>query len=236
MNKRTIIFVFSVLTVLVLVPLASADDTTNGAKPNAAEVLDKMQGFYKSTFDYQARFEQIYTDMAAGESKTTGGRVFLKKPGKMRWDYLDKGKGDKVSVKKVMVSNGSAFTIYEPEFNQFFRQCLKDSQLPTALSFLMGKGEMGKEFTPKLVSSKLPDTLAVEMTPKRSSGKYKKLVFVISDKTFAVQEAQIFDPYGNKNTLRFLAPLVNKQLPDQGFDFTAPEGARNVGKSDLKCE
>ena len=224
-----------VVVALVALAVSSAASAQDPEKLTADQVMQKMQEFYRNTYDYQARFEQIYTDMAAGEDKKSHGRVFLKKPGKMRWDYLKKS-DPKVALNKVMVSNGKAFTVYEPELNQYFRQCLSDSQLPTALSFLMGKGEMEKEFTPKLVDAKKADAYAIEMTPKKSSGQYKKLVFVVDRGSFAVQEAHIYDPYGNRNKLLFQSPLINKKLPDSGFDFQPPKDARNIGPSNLKCK
>jgi len=218
------------LFVLSVAAEASAQDKT------AIEVTEKIQEFYRTTEDYQATFVQTYTDIAAGDSTESSGRVFFKKPGKMRWDYLDK-KGEKTSLRKVLVSDGSVFTIYEPEFNQFFKQCLKESQLPTALSFLMGKGELTRDFDPKLIPSQSSAVQTVELTPKASQGTYKKLVFIVDATTFEVREAQIHDPYGNINKLTFNKARVNKKLPDSGFRFSPPKTAKVVGgPADVKCE
>lgn len=231
-SARLLMTALALALVGVVAEAAAQDKTT----PTATEVTDKIQNFYRTTEDYQASFTQIWTDVAAGDSKESGGRVFFKKPGKMRWDYLGK-KGEKVELRKVLVSDGAVFTIYEPEFNQYFKQCLKESQLPTALSFLMGEGELTRDFTPKLLPSKKPGVHTVELTPKDTQGTYKKLVFIVDATTFEVQEAQIYDPYGNINRLVFSRAKVNKKLPDSGFVFAPPKTAKVVGgPADVKCE
>ena len=202
----------------------------------AAQVTDDVQKFYRTMEDYQANFDQTYTDIAAGDETKSSGKVFFKKPGKMRWDYY-KTKDGKPAVTKVLVSNGSEFTIYEAEYHQYYRQCLKDSQLPTALRFLMGTGELKTEFDTKLIPSKKKGVLRLELVPKKSSGKYKKIEFAVEDQTFSVLETTVYDPYGNTNRIVFRTPSINKKLPDTGFQFPPPKGAKALGGSkELKCD
>ncbi len=210
-----------------------ATASAQGKPLTAEELTDKVQDFYKNITDYQARFEQTYTDMAAGKESKSGGKVFFKKPGKMRWDYLTEGR----TLDKVLVSDGKAFTIYEAEYQQYYRQCLKDSALPTALRFLMGTGDLRTEFNVAIKKSKQEGTHRLELTPKKSSGKYKKVVFIVDANDFSVRESIIYDPYNNTNRIVFVKPSVNKSLPDAGFDFTIPQGVRPLHDSDkIKCE
>ncbi len=192
---------------------------------NAEALTDKVQKFYTEMKDFQARFEQIYTDQAAGKETSSGGRVFFKKPGKMRWDYLTADK----KLQKVLVSNGADFTIYEAEHNQFYRQSLGDSKLPTALRFLMGDGDIKVEFNAALKPKSNNGDLRLELTPKKDEGKYKKLVFVVDPATYSVKETIVYDPYGNTNRIVFHKPLLNKSLPDSGFDFSPPKDATQLG-------
>jgi outer membrane lipoprotein carrier protein len=202
----------------------------------AGAVTDEVQAFYKNMRDYQARFEQVYTDVAAGKDSRSGGRVYFKKPGKMRWDYLNADGSDK-SLHKVLVSNGSEFTIYEAEHDQYYRQCLKDSKLPTALRFLMGTGDLKEEFDIELGKKSAAGTHKLELTPKKSSGKYKRIIFVVDAESFSVRETLVYDPYNNINRIIFHKPLTNKSLPDSGFDFSPPKDARPLGNTkELKCD
>lgn len=222
----------SLVALIAPVLLAPAPVSAQDAKLSAEQVAERIQTFYATAKDYQARFKQTYTDLAAGKESTSQGKVFFKKPGKMRWDYTDtKFQG----MQKLLVSDGTAFTIYEKEFDQYYRQCLRDSSLPTALSFLMGTGNLLNDFNVKLKGSTAASH-TLELVPKKSEGQYKKLLFVVNASDFSVISTTVYDPYGNKNVIEFISPAINKSLPDAGFNFTIPDGVRPLHNSDkIKC-
>ena len=206
-------------------------------EPEAVEIARKMQDFYTKTKDYQATFRQTYTDLAAGETKRSYGRVYFKKPGKMRWDYYQKAKKDKKSEReKVLVSDGNVFWIYEYDFQQVFKRCLADSQLPTSLKFLLGQGDLVKDFYLSQAPGSSEERPVLKLVPRKDQekSKYKELRFEVDPKTFQVVKTTIYDPYGNTNQIVFSKVLVNKNLPDKGFSFTPPKSAR-VLNPQKKC-
>ena len=210
------------LIFVLLLPDAAAAQ----AKLTPEKVAENINNFYKTTKDFQAKFEQVYSDVAAGEEKRSYGRVYFKTPGKMRWDYYA-GKNSK-KRDKIYVSDGSIFWIYEPEFQQVFKQCLGESQLPTSLRFLMGQGDLLKEFDVSFAKKSTDATPILRLVPKKPTAKYKELEFTVDPKSYQVVRTKIFDPYGNTNTIVFNSGLVNRNLPDRGFDFKVPKGAREI--------
>src|SRR5262245_27769417 len=56
---------------------------------NPSDVLVMVQAFYDGTKDLEAKFKQTYWNPTYGEKKDTSGKLKLKKPGKMVWDYSD---------------------------------------------------------------------------------------------------------------------------------------------------
>lgn len=215
---------------------AKADDPKPAADAqlSAAQITEKMQAFYNSTADFQATFKQTFTEVAAGDTKVSIGRVYFKKPGKMRWDYYD-AKDPKTRT-RIMVSDGEAFWIYEPKFKQVFKQCLAGSKLPTSIRFLMGQGDLNKEFTITLTDKSTPKLPELRLVPKTPTSKYKELRFVVDPGTFQVLKTTVFDPYGNTNEIVFKNPLLNKNLPNTGFVFTQPKDARLLTpKEDCKA-
>jgi outer membrane lipoprotein carrier protein len=216
-------------------PAAEEPSASEGHGPagmSADDVARRVQKFYKKTSDYHARFEQTYTDVAAGAEKTSQGRVYFKKPGKMRWDYYaDDGKGRT----KVLVSDGASFWIYEYEFKQVFKKCLADSQLPTSLKFLMGQGDLIKEFNISFADESTAEKPVLNLVPKVPTSKYERLVFELNPKTFQVEQTTIYDPYGNTNRIEFSNAKINKNLPDSGFEFKPPKSARLLNPQ-KKCE
>lgn len=194
------------------------------AQDSATDVTKKVQAFYKQTKDYHAQFTQTYNDVAAGSSKTTGGTVYFKKPGLMRWIYKDPKNPS--ATDKEYISDGSKFWVYEHEFKQVFKQCLKDSQLPSSLSFLMGQGNLLKTFKVSFSKNSTKEAPQLKLIPKKKTSMYKEVRFTLNPKTFQVDKTEIFDPYGNSNEIVFKDSKINKNLPVSGFAFKVPKSAR----------
>lgn len=224
--KKTCLLIFVALMSLSPALFAQQDARENNNDLDAEEVARRVQAFYKETQDFQAHFRQTYTDVAAGDSKVSQGQVFFKKPGKMRWDYLHPE--DRTRRDKLYVSDGSAFYIYEYEFQQVFKQCLADSQLPTSLRFLMGEGELLEEFDVEFARGSTRDAPVLRLVPKQPTPQYKELRFTVHPQDFQVTKTVLYDPYGNTNAIEFRQMMVNRNLPDSGFEFRPPQGARLI--------
>jgi outer membrane lipoprotein carrier protein len=207
---------------------ASSDSSRETTALAAEAVAERIQQFYRETEDFQANFKQVYTDVAAGETKTNWGRVYFKKPGRMRWDYYDTESLDERT--KTLVSDGKIFWIYELKFDQVFKQCLSDNLLPTSLKFLMGQGDLLAEFDVSYTEDSTASAPTLLMKPKEPTSKYKKLHFQVDPESYQVVRTTVFDPYGNTNTIHFRNPKVNSNLPDSGFEFEPPKGARLLNK------
>lgn len=224
--NSTLLFPLLGALILLASPLHAQDKTKDEAeKASASDVATKMQAFYDKTADFQASFKQTYTDVAAGDSKESYGKVYIKKPGKMRWDYYKEVKG-KQKAEKAMVSDGKVFWVYEHEFKQVFKECLASSKLPTSVTFLMGEGNLLESFDATFEKGSTTKKPVLKLVPKQPTPQYKELHFVIDGKTFQVLKTTIFDPYGNTNEIVFSKVKFDQKLPDKGFSFTPPKDAR----------
>ncbi len=224
-----VVIVFALATVSVTAAAEEADE--EGDELSAEELAERIQHFYGETEDFQAAFLQEYTDIAAGETSRSRGRVYFKKPGMMRWDYY---RADRNERDRLLVSDGDTFWVYEYEYQQVFQQCLEDSQLPIALQFLMGEGELLEEFDVELSEDSTAKRPTLELVPKEPTADYKKLEFVINPETFEVSKTTLFDPYGNSNEIDFRNSSVNQNISADSFDFEPPEGARELNP-DKEC-
>src|SRR4051812_46494950 len=66
-------------------PAEAAKPSATPADPGR-DAADRIQHFYESTASLHARFDQEL-DAAMGGKKKASGEVWLKKPGRMRWEY-----------------------------------------------------------------------------------------------------------------------------------------------------
>ena len=205
------------------VPLAAAP----GAAPAAIDtskpgvVLDQVQKFYDSIKQVTSQFRQAVTNDMLGSTKTSDGTVWIMKPGKMRWDYLEKKK-DKVEVTKSFISNGTNLYVVEHDNMQVVKKNLQQDMMPVAVSFLYGKGDLKSEFNPELDTSGKyggKGELVLRLTPKQPSAQYKNLFLVVSPTDFHVTQSVIVDSSNNVNHFRFYSPDFAKEIKDTWFEF-----------------
>ncbi len=187
----------------------------------AADAVDKVQKFYAEIKQVSALFRQSVTYDTFGSTKTSDGSLFIQKPGKMRWDYVEKKK-DKVVTKKSFISNGSYLYMVEHDNKQVVKKNLQNDLMPVAVSFLYGKGDLKAEFNATVDTSGKYGTkedVVLKLVPKKPSAQYKALFLVASTKDFHVSQSIIVDSSNNVNHFRFFTPDFQKPIKDSWFEF-----------------
>jgi outer membrane lipoprotein carrier protein len=199
----------------------AAAGSAAAAAPTASDVVDNVQKFYTSIKQVTAQFRQSVSNSTFGTTKDSDGTVWLMKPGKMRWDYLEKKK-DVVQVTKSFISNGTTLYVVEHANKQVVKKNLQQDLMPVAVTFLYGKGNLKAEFNPALDTTGTyggKDDLVLKLTPKQPSAQYKNLYLVVSKKDFHVSQSVIVDSSNNVNHFRFFTPDFTKELKDGWFEF-----------------
>jgi len=190
---------------------------------DADGVVGKVQKFYVRTQRLTAKFRQTYTNKTFGTKRVSDGKLYIKKPGKMRWDYYaKKRKGKKAPVEKTFVSDGAMLWAVEHDQKQYARQDLKKNLLPVAITFLYGKGDLRRDFTATLDGSGTFGTKSdyvLRLVPKKPSAQYKTLYLVVDPGNFRVKHSVVLEPSGNKNHFQFFEPNTDKQVQDSWFFF-----------------
>jgi outer membrane lipoprotein carrier protein len=207
-------------------PPAPAQAPAAGRLPVAA-VVERMQKNYDAAKDFKARFSQKVTNVAFNRVKVSTGDVAFKKPGRMRWDY-DKPES------QMFLATGQEFLMYEPNAKQAFRQNLKQSQLPAALAFLLGKGKLSDEFEVAFAADGPagPD-YRLALKPKQPQSTYKAITFVVDGKTFLVTESVLVNAQGDINDITFTDIKVNTKIADAFFKWTRPPDVKLINTGQL---
>jgi outer membrane lipoprotein carrier protein len=204
--------------------------------PNAAEpVVKGVQNFYKNTQQLTAKFRQSFYNKTFGLPKVNDGKVYLKKPGKMRWDYFSKRNKNEVS--RSQMSDGKMIWAVDKTGKWYYKQSLTQSTLPVAVTFLTGKGDLTKEFNSKVLTGSKYATAGetvLELTPKKPSAQFKTLVLVVDPATFRVKKSIVTTATGDTNEYSFYEPDTNKMVADTWFVFnpTAAKGFREIKAED----
>jgi outer membrane lipoprotein carrier protein len=191
----------------------------------AAQAVADVQKFYAGIKQVTAKFRQSVTNNTFGSTKTSDGTVWLAKPGKMRWDYVETkkvGAAKKVQVKKSFISNGSYLYVVEHDNKQVVKKNLQNDLMPVAVTFLYGKGNLSAEFNPEIDKSNkygAKGDIVLKLTPKQPSAQYKNLILVVAPDNYRVKQSVIIDSSNNVNQFQFFEPDFEKAVEAKSFEF-----------------
>src|ERR1700747_272725 len=93
----------------IVLPLAATVLTAAGLAPDVKTLAAAVDEHYNHLRSLQAEFTEVYR--GSGMERTESGTLWLKKPGKMRWEYRS-------PKDKLFVSNGKDAWFYVPEDRQ----------------------------------------------------------------------------------------------------------------------
>ncbi len=207
---------------------ASAQDVP-AEEVTAATVAAWAQTFYDQTPLVQARFAQYFWNRVYDRTSTSRGQIYISRPGRVRFDYA-------TPSGKVIVSDGSHFTYYEPGDDGAVGQYYEGSADSTsaALGFLTGTARLDTDFTFTLraqSSTQPPNTRGLELRPRVPDPHYRRVVLYVSDAPATrgvVMRISIEDPDGNWNRFDFSSLDVVQPIDASRFDYHVPEGARRI--------
>ena len=205
-------------------PSASAQAAPGAPLPSVTNAVQAVQDFYNKSQTFKSQFAQQYTAKAYNQVKSSTGTVEISKPGKMNWVY-DNPKDNRV------VSDGNTLWAYDATNKQVAVQNVKQSALPSALSFLTGQGNLQKDFDFQIVDGatmNFPGGYVLVGSPKIPNPSLVKMLLYVDQATSQVRRGMIIDAQGNRNRFDFINPQVNVPVPPTDFTFTAPPGTTTV--------
>ena len=220
----TMLGVATLSVALFSAPAPAMDSAkTQALSKELKQVIQKIQNRYERTRDLQADFRQ--TTMIEGFETPilSRGRMYIKKPGRLRWDYLDP------TVEEIYV-NENKVMIYVPEHKQVLVGKLTHmaaSQAP--LQLLQGVGRLDKQFTigpadsDKRGEGGLPlITLFPKHEGHESVRAVDKIELQVIPTTYFIKSVVIHEVSGNRSTFEFTGIKANSGLDDKVFDFQVP--------------
>jgi outer membrane lipoprotein carrier protein len=199
--------------------LAAGSAPGNPAPPAPSEaqaLARKVQSFYERTRDLSARFRQTYSYAGFGRKQVSSGQLLVKKPGMMRWEYREPSA-------KVVAVKGSRLVQYEPDEGQAYVDEHFDSTgMSAALAFLLGRGDLEKEFLVALSS-----TGALLLRPREADPRVETIELV-SAPDGQITATRVVDGAGNVNEVAFEDVKRNTGIPDAAFEVKLPADVTRV--------
>ena len=195
------------------------------AQPSLDDVVRGLEGAYGKMNDLKAEFSQTAFNKSLNQSIPAQGTVYLKKGGKLRWEYSD-------PTPQEIVSDGKTLWVYTPTLSQVNVGPAPEALSGPAGSFLSGLGKLREHFTVRFLNPADPKdkdgNIALDLTPKQPLPTMSRLILSVDPKSWEARRAVIYDQFENTVTMQFSKITVNTGLADKLFTFVAPKGVATV--------
>ena len=196
---------------IMMTALASAE--------SPSELIGNLQKHYEQIQSFSADFEQNF--QGQGIFIRESGIVKMKKPGKMYWQYQQPNK-------KLFIADGKKSYFYVPNDNQVIITDLDLSDAPIPLLFLIGKGDLNKDFHADFEKEEEPvgvNNILLRLTPKGSQTVVSHVTLEIDRSTYLIHRLIVTESIGSRNEYILRNMLQNRSFPDRLFVFKIPDKA-----------
>ena len=189
------------------------------------DVVRDLEAAYSRMTDLRAEFTQTAFNKSLNQTIPAQGTVYLKKGGRLRWEYTE-------PTPQEIVSDGRKLWVYTPALNQVNVGDAPEALAGPAGSFLAGLGRLRAEFSVRFLNPAQPTDAegnwVLDLEPKQPLPTLARLILSVDAKTWAVRKAVVYDQFENTVTMRLTKVAINSSLPDRLFTFVVPKGVATV--------
>jgi outer membrane lipoprotein carrier protein len=205
---------------LLLAAGAAPRAAARAAEDPAEALARRLDKRHQTLGDLTATFVQTYRSGLMQREIRESGIVSMKRPGRMRWEYLK-------PEKKLFVADGRSFYFYVPADRQVIvRRSAGERGIPSLL--LSGRSSILGEFTVALEAPPAGSSLQrLRLTPRRPDPEVETVALEV-DASDRVRSIEVLDPQGNRSRFLFDQIRENVGLKEGLFQFRVPKGVEVV--------
>ena len=187
------------------------------AELNLEQILDRVEARYAGS-GFKADFMQESTIKAMKISDFARGKIFVRYPGRMRWEYTEPDN-------QIIITDGHELWIYRPGDNQvmtgkapvFFRNG-KGASFLSNIKLLRDKLDIALE-------SKEGDLFyTLKLQPLEKTMDVTEIRLSVSRITYTVVRIITVNSYGDETRIELINFQFDASLEDSLFSFDTPEG------------
>jgi outer membrane lipoprotein carrier protein len=193
------------------------------AAPDVHAIAQAVDDHYNHLKSLETEFTENYR--GAGIERSESGSLWLKKPGKMRWEYRS-------PKEKLFLSDGKDAWFYLPDDRQVRRTSVKKlDDLRSPLAFLLGKTRLEKELdglslAPDMAALTAGNTV-LRGIPKAMADRVREVILEITA-DHRIVRIQFEEADESVTEYRFSQQKENGSIADQRFRFSAPPGVEVI--------
>ena len=221
-SKVVVYFFWSLILIAAqmgLLLLPGCEFSAAADEPDLAlgQILDRMEAHYTDK-SFKAEFAQESTLKAMDITDFATGKMYVRYPGMMRWEY------DKPE-KQVIITDAKKLWIYRPADNQVMvgsaPAFFSDGK---GASFLSDIKLIRQKFKISLEQSKDDFFYELKLQPIEKTLDVTDIRLSVTKNTFIVIRIVTYNSYGDENRIELLNHQFNVKLDDKLFSFDIPPG------------
>jgi outer membrane lipoprotein carrier protein len=184
------------------------------------QILEQVEKKYTDS-KFAADFIQKSTIKAMNITDMATGKVYIKYPGMMRWEYE---KPDQ----QIIITDGDKLWVYRPQDNQvmtgqaptFFRDG-KGASFLSDIRLIRQKFDISLEKGPPEESDLFHH---LKLVPREKTLDISEIRLMVSRQTFNVLQVMTLNFYGDETRIDLVNFAFDVDMDDSLFSFTIPEG------------
>jgi outer membrane lipoprotein carrier protein len=183
-------------------------------------VTEGVDHHYNDLNSLRAQFTETYR--GAGITRTESGTLWLRRPGKMRWEYTE-------PKEKIFVSDGKTAYFYVPGERQARKAPIKDlDDLRSPLRYLLGKTKLKKEFANLTVrAGDQPGMVFIRGVPTGMADRVTEMTLEVNPQG-QIRRILIEEADGSQTEFVFSGIQENISVGDARFRFQPPPGVEMI--------
>lgn len=178
-------------------------------------LLIEVQTQYQKSTGVQAEFAQTTDIKATKQIKKANGRIWIKRPNKLRWETLEPDPN-------ILVSDGKTFWFYTPPFDKDERGQViikKTAQVQTQFLNALLSGSFDFEKGSTSIETKGANVFLLK--PKAgTAGDVKTAQITIEQAKHTISEVLLTHTSGNQTTIKLKGINISAKIDDSMFKFT----------------
>jgi outer membrane lipoprotein carrier protein len=212
--------IFHALLVLALVTGYLAPTAARAAEslPPLDTVLKEVEKRYTGS-QFSAEFLQESTIKSMEITDFASGRLYVRYPGMMRWEY-------EKPERQAIITDGKKLWIYRPQDNLvmvggapvFFRD-------GKGASFLSDISLVRKKFKIQLARAEGEYLYELRMKPNEGTANISEILLYVIPKSYQIARIVTRNDYGDDTRIDIVSPQFNANLDPVLFSFEIPPGA-----------
>lgn len=182
------------------------------------EIISKVEDRYANS-GFSAIFFQQSTLKAMDITDTASGKIFIKRPGKMRWEY-------EKPERQIIITDAKNLWIYRPADNQVMignaTTYFGDGK---GSSFLSDMKLIRKKFRITFEKTDPNHNYVLKLLPNEKKYDLSEIYLSISNINFDIVQIVTYNSYGDETQIQLKQVQFGQNFDDTMFSFKIPQGA-----------